>query len=93
MKLSSDKFLRTTRAAILVEHGKPLLVDEIELPEFLDVGQVLVELAFSGICGSQLGEIDGTKGPDKWLPHLLGQEGGASLSIRGRESILVTRPN
>jgi S-(hydroxymethyl)glutathione dehydrogenase/alcohol dehydrogenase len=56
MKLSSDKFPRTTRAAILVEQGKPLVVDEIELPKFLDVGQVLVELAFSGICGSQLGE-------------------------------------
>ena len=82
MKLSSDKFPRTTRAAILVEQGKPLLVDEIELPEFLDVGQVLVELAFSGICGSQLGEIDGTKGPDKWLPHLLGHEGaGRVLAI------------
>jgi len=82
MKLSSDKFPRTTRAAILVEQGKPLVVDEIELPEFLDVGQVLVELTFSGICGSQLGEIDGTKGPDKWLPHLLGHEGaGRVLAI------------
>ena len=83
MKLSSDKFPRKTRAAILVEQGKPLVVDEIELPEVLDVGQVLVELAFSGICGSQLGEIDGVKGPDKWLPHLLGHEGAGKVLAVG----------
>ena len=63
-----------TLAAILVEPAKDLVVAEIELPKALDVGQVLVELHYSGICGSQLGEIDGVKGPDKWLPHLLGHE-------------------
>ena len=29
----------------------------------------------STICGSQIGEIDGVKGHDKFLPHLLGYEG------------------
>ncbi|NDD14923.1 MAG: dehydrogenase, partial [Betaproteobacteria bacterium] len=65
---------KQTQAAILVGQGKPLEVAEIDLPASLDVGQVLVEFAFSGICGSQLGEIDGVKGPDRWLPHLLGHE-------------------
>ena len=60
-KLSSDQFPKVTRAAILVEQRQPLVVDEIALPDYLDVGQVLVELAYSGICGSQLGEIDGTR--------------------------------
>lgn len=64
-----------TLAAILVAQRKPLVVDTIELPSRLDVGQVLVELQCSGICGSQLGEIDGVKGPDKYLPHLMGHEG------------------
>jgi S-(hydroxymethyl)glutathione dehydrogenase/alcohol dehydrogenase len=36
---------------------------------------VLVKVLASGICGSQIGEIDGVKGPDKFLPHLLGHEG------------------
>jgi len=62
------------RAAILVEQKKPLVVDTVDLPETLDVGQVLVKIHFSGICGSQLGEIDGAKGEDKFLPHLLGHE-------------------
>jgi S-(hydroxymethyl)glutathione dehydrogenase/alcohol dehydrogenase len=65
---------KKTLAAILVEQKKPLVVSEIALPEKLDVGQVMVEFHYSGICGSQLGEIDGVKGPDKWLPHLLGHE-------------------
>jgi len=66
-----------TQAAILVAQQKPLVVDTIELPGQLEVGQVLVELKVSGICGSQLGEIDGVKGPDRFLPHLMGHEGFA----------------
>jgi S-(hydroxymethyl)glutathione dehydrogenase / alcohol dehydrogenase len=65
----------TTLAAILVEQRKPLVIAEIELPDTLEAGQVLVKVLSSGICGSQLGEIDGAKGEDKYLPHLLGHEG------------------
>ena len=74
---------RTTRAAILVEQNAPLVVDEIDLPEQLYAGQVLVHVHYSGICGSQLGEIDGVKGPDPHLPHLLGHEAGASVVAVG----------
>lgn len=61
-------------AAVLVEQRRPLELMEIEIPA-LRYGQVLVRLLTSGICGSQLGEIDGVKGPDPYLPHLLGHEG------------------
>jgi S-(hydroxymethyl)glutathione dehydrogenase/alcohol dehydrogenase len=72
----------TARAAILVEQNKDLVIGEIQLPNALDVGQVLVKIRYSGICGSQLGEIDGVKGPDPWLPHLLGHEGaGHALAV------------
>ena len=37
--------------------------------------QLLVEVIYSGVCGSQIGEINGIKGKDKYLPHLLGHEG------------------
>ena len=73
---------RTMKAAILIHQRTPLVIDEIQLPESLDVGQVLVKVHFSGICGSQLGEIDGVKGEDKFLPHLLGHEAsGEVMSI------------
>ncbi len=68
---------KTTRAAILVETNKPLIVDTIELPKELSFGQVLVKVIYSGICGAQINEIEGAKGPDKFLPHLLGHEGSA----------------
>lgn len=67
-----------TAAAILVEQRKPLVLDEVEVPA-LTYGQVLVEISVSRICGSQIGEIDGVKGPDRFLPHLLGHEGGGTV--------------
>jgi S-(hydroxymethyl)glutathione dehydrogenase/alcohol dehydrogenase len=70
---------KTMKAAILIEQRKPLIIDDIELPQTLAVGQVLVKVRFSGICGSQLGEIDGAKGEDKFLPHLLGHEGAGTV--------------
>ena len=74
---------KTTKAAILVEQHKPLVVAEIELPQQLEVGQVLVRIHTSGICGSQIGEIDGAKGEDKYLPHLLGHEGCGTVEAIG----------
>lgn len=66
-------------AAILNEQKKPLLVDEIEIINKLETGQVLVKVNFSGICGSQIGEIEGVKGHDKYIPHLLGHEGSGTV--------------
>jgi S-(hydroxymethyl)glutathione dehydrogenase/alcohol dehydrogenase len=74
---------RDTLAAILVAQNKPLEIAQIDLPKKLDIGQVFVELSYSGICGSQLGEIDGVKGPDPWLPHLLGHEGSGTVLAIG----------
>lgn len=62
-------------AAILVESCQPLVVDEISLDKTLAAGQVLVRIRYSGICGAQINEVDAVKGPDKFLPHLLGHEG------------------
>src|SRR6185437_12988129 len=65
---------KSMKAAILVELRKPLVIAEIDLPGQLEVGQVMVRILVSGICGSQIGEIDGVKGEDRFLPHLLGHE-------------------
>jgi len=68
-----------SKAAILIKQKMPLTVGEIALPKSLYYGQVLVKVHFSGICGSQIGEIDGVKGEDKYLPHLLGHEGSGTV--------------
>lgn len=67
--------VKTTKAAVLEKLNKPLSLLEISLPEKLEYGQVLVQVMYSGICGSQIGEIEGVKGNDNFLPHLLGHEG------------------
>ncbi len=71
-----------TQAAILVESKAPLEIADIEIPS-LSFGQVLVRVHYSGICGSQLGEIDAVKGPDPYLPHLLGHEGSGVVQQVG----------
>lgn len=70
---------KTMKAAVLTELKAPLSIIELTMPEALAVGQVLVKIHFSGICGSQLGEIDGAKGEDKYLPHLLGHEASGTV--------------
>jgi S-(hydroxymethyl)glutathione dehydrogenase/alcohol dehydrogenase len=72
------------RAAILKELGQPLVIDDVTLPDSLAYGQVMVKIHYSGICGSQLGEIDGIKGDDPYLPHLLGHEGSGEVIAIGQ---------
>ena len=67
--------IKKSKGAILIGNKKPLIIDDFYFPEKLFQGQVLIELIYSGVCGSQIGEIDGIKGKDKYLPHLLGHEG------------------
>jgi S-(hydroxymethyl)glutathione dehydrogenase/alcohol dehydrogenase len=71
--------VKTSRAAILAQSREPLVVDEIALPDALDVGQVLVKVLHTSICGAQINEIAAAKGPDKFLPHLLGHEASATV--------------
>ena len=71
------------KSAILTESKKPLVIADIELPKELEFGQVQVKLFYSGICGAQINEIDALKGPDKFLPHLLGHEGSGVVASIG----------
>ena len=61
------------KAAILIECKKPLAIEEITLNS-LKKGQILLKILKTGICRSQIFEINGDRGEDKWLPHLLGHE-------------------
>lgn len=63
-----------TTAALLVTPGQPLTLAEIEIPP-LQPGQVLVEIAYSGVCHTQVLEVRGHRGEDRYVPHCLGHEG------------------
>jgi len=67
------KSLRFTEAAVLRSVDAPMMIEQIELPDLSD-GQVLVDIAYSGVCGSQLLEVRGLRGQDPYLPHTLGHE-------------------
>lgn len=69
----------TFKAAILERLHEPLHIDEVRFDGPLGVGQVLVKISYSGICGKQIEEIQGTKGSDPYLPHLLGHEGSGTV--------------
>jgi S-(hydroxymethyl)glutathione dehydrogenase/alcohol dehydrogenase len=80
----NDSEMRTTKAAILSQINQPLEIDELIIPE-LKRGQVLVKISHSGVCHSQLNEIRGLKGEDKFLPHTLGHEGSGIVIEVGSE--------
>lgn len=71
-----------TTAAVLVELGKPLEIADLEIPP-LKPGQVLVEVAYSGVCHTQVGEARGHRGEDRFLPHCLGHEGSGVVAEVG----------
>lgn len=72
------------QAAILVEPNKPLVVDDVEIP---DPGpdQVLVKLFSSGICHSQLHTMRRPLRPGHRLPVLLGHESTGVVAAKGRD--------
>ena len=71
----------TFAAAVMFEQNSPLQI--VNLPHIEpQSGQVKVKLITAGICGAQRNEMLGIKGPDPFLPHLMGHEGfGQVLAI------------
>jgi S-(hydroxymethyl)glutathione dehydrogenase/alcohol dehydrogenase len=80
----------TTEAAVLIKVNEPLHLMELKIPE-LKPGQVLVDVAFSGVCQSQLNEVQGKRGPDPFLPHTLGHEGSGVVIALGEGVTKVKR--
>lgn len=70
------------KAAYLQDVGQELVVGRLVVPRLVR-GQVLVKILYSGICRSQLMEIRGGRGPDPWLPHLLGHEASGVVTDVG----------
>lgn len=79
-----------TQAAVLCALNQPLEIWDLEIPK-LARGQVLVDIAYSGVCRTQLNEIKGYKGPDAYLPHTLGHEGSGIVLDIG-EGVAKVKP-
>ena len=68
-----------TLAAVHVQYGQPMVVDEIELP---DPGpdQVVVKQFASGVCHSQLHQLHN---PEHRVPALIGHESTGVVVAKG----------
>jgi NADPH2:quinone reductase len=76
---------RTVEAARLHEHGRPLQVESVDLPDPGD-DEVLVELEFAGVNPVDRYTAEGRVAPDAPLPRTLGGE--AAGAVDGR-SVMV----
>ena len=85
MEWDNILILKNAHAAVLVKTGEPLKIMDLIIPD-LKPGQVLVKIAYSGICHTQILEMDGKKGIDKFLPHTLGHE-GSGIVIKSGEGV------
>ncbi len=66
-----------TKAAVLLKKNN-IKVMKLNIPK-LQIGQLLVKIFYSSICHTQVQEIMGLRGKDKYLPHCLGHEATAKI--------------
>jgi propanol-preferring alcohol dehydrogenase len=71
------------KAATVVEFGKPLVVDDVPVPAVPD-GQVLVKIAASGVCHTDLHAANGDWPVKPTLPFIPGHEGVGHVAAVGR---------
>src|SRR3989338_3457426 len=74
--------MKRAKAAVLYKFNSPLGLEDITIPDPA-FGQILVKVVASGICHTQLLEIHGKRGEDKFLPHCLGHEGAGIVEEVG----------
>ena len=68
-------------AAVLNMQKKDLKIWNLDIPK-PPKGCVIVKMKYAGLCHTQLNEINGALGKDKYLPHCMGHEGvGEIISI------------
>jgi S-(hydroxymethyl)glutathione dehydrogenase/alcohol dehydrogenase len=74
--------MTTMRAAVLREFGAPMEIADVEVEEPRD-GEVLVRVAASGVCGSDVKAIDGKSPVVRELPYILGHESAGVVAATG----------
>ena len=69
-------------AVILKKQKQDLLVLDLEYPN-VPKNYVLVKMKYSGVCHTQLNEISGKLGKDRFIPHTIGHEGVGEIITIG----------
>src|SRR5918996_1124715 len=65
--------METCRAAVITEHNKPLTIERVPIPK-LDPGSLLVKIAASTLCGTDVHRWHGPLPAEDSLPIITGHE-------------------
>lgn len=74
--------MTTMRAAVLREFGAPMEITEVEVAD-PQAGEVLIEVAASGVCGSDVKALDGKSPVVRELPYIVGHESAGVVAATG----------
>src|SRR5262245_61512719 len=74
---------RTMKAAVVHEFGKPLVIEQVPVPEPRH-GQILVKIAATGVCNTDLHAAEGDWPVKPKPPFIPGHEGVGFASAVGR---------
>ncbi|MFI6503634.1 zinc-binding dehydrogenase [Nonomuraea typhae] len=73
----------TTRAAVLREHGEPLVIEELPLPRDVEPGAAVVKLTCATLCATDVHLWNGTMSWPGMLPMVLGHEMTGTVAAAG----------
>jgi propanol-preferring alcohol dehydrogenase len=74
---------KTMKAAVARAYGKPLHIEELPVPE-LKAGHIIVQIAASGVCHTDLHAVEGDWPVKAQLPLIPGHEGVGRVVAVGR---------
>lgn len=74
--------LKTMKAAVVREFGKPLVIEEVAVPQ-VGPGQILVKIAASGVCHTDLHAAEGDWPVKPKPPFIPGHEGVGHVAAVG----------
>src|ERR671910_2302039 len=85
-------FMNDCRAAVITEHNKPLTIQQVPIPK-LDPGSLLVKIAASTLCGTDVHRWHGPLGDGDTLPIITGHEPcGYIEEINGERTDIFGKP-
>ncbi len=84
--------METCQAAVITEHNKPLTIQRVPIPE-LDPGSLLIKIAASTLCGTDVHRWHGPLGGGDTLPIITGHEPcGYVEEIAGERTDILGNP-
>src|SRR4029434_1359795 len=78
----TPKPAKTMKAAVVREFGKPLTIEEVPAPK-VGPGQILVKIAATGVCHTDLHAADGDWPVKPKAPFIPGHEGVGYVAAVG----------